>query len=185
MDVSQDIQVLLNGLGIHWRSSPVCVGAIYTSILFDNLCNVYFTGDFTVRIWEIDSSDNFLLPMEMSSTPLKTQIPKIKHPQLVHSDSTSSMMTPIRTSRMEVFTCIAFSTNSHTLCAGTNQGNVYAWKRTARRPAAISDGYDHGWQLSNKSNVRGAIKHCCWGICENSKPCVLVNCVSNVYILKV
>lgn len=96
---------------------------------------------------------------------------------------------------MEVFTSLAYCSENQTLCAGTNQGNLYLWKRnTPAMQAAISgiqngtngfDSMENFWHLYNIANVRGAIKFCSWGICDVSTPCVLVNCVSNVYILKV
>lgn len=97
---------------------------------------------------------------------------------------------------MEVFTSLAYCSENQTLCAGTNQGNLYIWKRnTALMAQAISNGMANGvngyesmenfWHLVNIANVRGAIKFCSWGVCDVSTPCVLVNCISNVYILKV
>lgn len=82
---------------------------------------------------------------------------------------------------MEVFTCIAYCSDNQTLCAGTNQGNLYTWKRTNYSV----DVPENTWQLNNISAVRGAIKQCTWGVCETVKPCIMVNCIANVYILKV
>lgn len=138
------------------------------------------TGDFSVRIWDIDTSDNYLLPTELKLTSQLKPIPKIKHPSMMQSDDDISGS--VKNRRMEVFTCIAYSLENQTLCAGTNHGNLYAWKYTGR----ITEQSENGWQLNNKcSNVRGAIKDCSWGVCENSRPCILLNCVANVYILKV
>lgn len=94
---------------------------------------------------------------------------------------------------IEVFTCIAYCTENQTLCAGTNQGNLYIWKRNIQGILSgiengVTNGYDsmeNFWHLVNVANVRGAIKYCCWGVCDVSTPCVLVNCISNVFILKV
>lgn len=94
---------------------------------------------------------------------------------------------------VEVFTCLAYCTDNQTLCAGTNQGNLYIWKRNIQGilnglENGVTNGYDsmeNFWHLVNVANVRGAIKYCCWGVCDVSTPCVLVNCISNVYILKV
>ena len=82
----------------------------------------------------------------------------------------------------EIFTCIAYCTDNQTLCAGTNQGNLYTWKRTANYGIDVPE---NSWQLNNISVVRGAIKQCYWGINEIAKPCIMVNCISNVYVLKV
>lgn len=111
-------------------------------------------------------------------------IPKIKFPTAPFQNDGGATLTetPGKNARMEVFSCIAYSADSQILCAGTNQGNLYTWKRMVRPTAESSDSI---WQLNNKTNVRGAIKFCGWGFCDNSKPCILVNCVSNVYILKV
>lgn len=93
---------------------------------------------------------------------------------------------------MEVFTCLSYCGDNQTLCAGTNQGNLYIWKRNiqgALSEAANAtnefDSMENFWHLVNIANVRGAIKHCSWGVCDVSTPCVLVNCISNVFILKV
>lgn len=94
---------------------------------------------------------------------------------------------------VEVFTCLAYCSENQTLCAGTNQGNLYIWKRNIQGIlSGIANGSTNGhdsmenfWHLVNVANVRGAIKYCCWGICDVSTPCALVNCISNVYILKV
>lgn len=114
-------------------------------------------------------------------------------------------------SSSEVFTCIAYCTDNQTVCVGTNQGNLYTWKKatggagivpntqTTLSVAGTSslkttsaatanyavDGPENAWQLTNISMVRGAIKQCCWGINEVGKPCILLNCVSHVYLLKV
>ena len=94
---------------------------------------------------------------------------------------------------VEVFTCLAYCTENQTLCAGTSQGNLYIWKRNIQgilsgMENGVTNGYDsmeNFWHLVNVANVRGAIKYCCWGVCDVATPCVLVNCISNVYILKV
>lgn len=95
---------------------------------------------------------------------------------------------------VEVFTSLAYCTENQTLCAGTNQGNLYIWKRNIQgilqsgieNPAPNGfDSMENFWHLVNVANVRGAIKYCCWGVCDVATPCVLVNCISNVYILKV
>lgn len=91
------------------------------------------------------------------------------------------------TPTMEVFTCIAYCTDNQTLCAGTNQGNLYTWKRRNyyNNLMPFVDVPENTWQLNNISVVRGAIKQCTWGICDTFQPCIMVNCIANVYILKV
>lgn len=93
---------------------------------------------------------------------------------------------------MEVFTSLAYCIENQTLCAGTNQGNLYIWRRNVQGISNAIENATNGfesmedfWHLVNVANVRGAIKHCSWGVCDVSTPCVLVNCISNVYILKV
>lgn len=177
-------------------------------------------GDFTVRIFDLDTSDSFLLPMSQSkkdqkgSDVIKT-IEKKDSPlnmkksrsildneydsdeeiavTVDESEMTTNVSTSITASKaMEVFTSLAYCFENQTLCAGTNQGNLYIWKRNVQGIShAIENavnGYDsmeNFWHLVNVANVRGAIKHCSWGVCDVSTPCVLVNCISNVYILKV
>ncbi|CAO1309472.1 unnamed protein product [Diamesa hyperborea] len=120
------------------------------------------TGDLSVRIWDIDTSDNFLLPTDHSSIKNITQ------------------STNLRTSGTEIFVCIAYCAQNQTLCSGTNQGNIYIWKKTNYKSES-----ENGWQLTDVSTVRGAIKQCIWGLTSDTlKPCIVVNCISNCYILK-
>uniref|UniRef100_A0A336M4N6 CSON011732 protein n=1 Tax=Culicoides sonorensis TaxID=179676 RepID=A0A336M4N6_CULSO len=113
-------------------------------------------GDFTVRVWNIQTSETQLLDITLPSDVQNTTVQ----------------------GSAELFTCIAYCKESNTLCAGTNQGNLFTWKRIK------SISFDENWQLSNITKVRGAIKHCLWGVCDTNKSCILVNCISNCYILK-
>lgn len=115
------------------------------------------TGDLSVRIWDIDTSDNFLLPMASSESQ---NLPK---------------------SSAEAFTSLAFCPDTQTLCAGTNQGNLFTWRRMNYSPEAQPDTI---WQLSNVTTIHGAVKHCSWGITEIGQPCIVANCISSVFILK-
>lgn len=117
-----------------------------------------------MRVWDIDTSDNFLLPMTN------------------HESTLGSTTTTTTNSTNEVFTCIAFCAENQTLCAGSNQGNLFTWKRTH---VQMADEPEKAWQLNNVSAVRGAIKQCGWGVSETANSCILVNCLANVYILKV
>ncbi|XP_055684546.1 intraflagellar transport protein 140 homolog [Lutzomyia longipalpis] len=117
------------------------------------------TGDLSVRIWDIDTSDNFLLPMEM---------PENKSEAFQRLPS-------------EAFTCLAFCPDTQTLCAGTNQGNLFNWRRMNYAPDASPENI---WQLNNVTAVRGAVKQCSWGVTEIGQPCIVANCISNVFILK-
>lgn len=119
------------------------------------------TGDLSVRIWEIDTSDNFLLPTDHAS---------IRNFHTKHS----------KTSNTEIFASIAYCAQNQTLCAGTNQGSIYVWKKTNYKSEA-----ENGWQLTDVTTVRGAIKQCIWGVVSDTlNPCIVVNCISNVYVLK-
>lgn len=174
----------------------------------------HFIGDFTVRIFDLDTSDSFLLPMklanktadEMASIAKKEEkkTPIIaKHKSILQRDSDSDeelaedvdehlaiTSTTVAPKSMEVFTCLAYCLDNQTLCAGTNEGNLYIWKRNtsfavANKPTENGlDSLEQSWHLYNIATVRGAIKHCSWGVCDVSMPCVLVNCIANVYILK-
>lgn len=108
-------------------------------------------GDFTVRVWNILTSETQLLETSLPEGQLNVN---------------------------QLFSCIAYCKESNTLCAGTNQGNLFTWKRIK------SHSLDENWQLSNITKVRGAIKHCLWGVCDTNKSCILVNCISNCFILK-
>lgn len=83
----------------------------------------------------------------------------------------------------EIFTCLAYSTSNQTLCAATNQGNLYTWKRTV---SCFVGAPEDAWQLGNIATLsrQGAIKSCIWGFNELTKPCILVNCLSSVFMLK-
>lgn len=100
-------------------------------------------------------------------------------------------VTTIQSKVMEVFTSLAYCNENQTLCAATNQGNLFLWKRNTCMQQIVSandngnDSMENCWHLINIANVRGAIKFCNWGICDVSTPCVLVNCIASVYILKV
>lgn len=82
----------------------------------------------------------------------------------------------------ETFACIAYCVDNQTLCAGTNKGNLYTWKRTNYTTIDVPE---NAWQLNNISSVKGSIKQCTFGITNTLKSCILVNCVTNVFILKV
>lgn len=104
----------------------------------------------------------------------------------------TAKVTNVASKTMEVFTSLAYCNENQTLCAGTNQGNLYIWKRNTslvmQMVSVNENGYESlesCWHLVNIANVRGAIKFCSWGVCDVSTPCVLVNCIANVYILKV
>ncbi|XP_058813913.1 intraflagellar transport protein 140 homolog [Topomyia yanbarensis] len=123
------------------------------------------TGDLSVRIWDIESNDNYVLSMELVNG--------------VNVDGNNAVS---RAPAVEVFTCVAYCKENQTLSAGTNQGNLYAWRRLN-----VNRSYDYPenqWQLSNVTPVRGTIKSLTWGITDTNRPCMMVNCLSSVFILK-
>ncbi|XP_037936551.1 intraflagellar transport protein 140 homolog [Teleopsis dalmanni] len=151
------------------------------------------TGDFTVRIWDIEKSDNYLLKMDLPTSSSSTDLNSSTKSDLFSPDmeSSSSHLGAIFSNNRkhpktpqtsnEAFTCIAYSSGSQTICAGTNHGNVYTWRRSVNY---FTNNPEDSWQLTNISTVRGAVKECFWGFNELAKPCMLINCVSNVFVLK-
>ncbi|KAI9582059.1 intraflagellar transport protein 140 homolog [Glossina fuscipes] len=152
------------------------------------------TGDLTVRIWDIDKGDNYSLKMNLSNlytTPMRERDSSSSNfisQGSVDSSSISQQMylsyknqkTIHNTS--EHFTCISYIESNQMLCAGTDLGNLYSWKRSIVSHAASLP--EDMWQLTNISYVRGSIKKCLWGFNELAKPCLLLLCASNVYVLK-
>lgn len=175
-----------------------------------------FAGDFSVRIFDLDTSDSFLLPMTKAKSTNDNEIKQVEETkpldatqtrsilqqksfdsttdEILKTDDDSKLMmaaSSVIPKVFEVFTCLAYCNENHKLCAGTNLGNLYIWKRNtslalqAKSPENGIESMENLWHLYYVANVRGAIKHCSWGVCDVSKPCVLLNCISNVYILKV
>lgn len=152
-----------------------------------------YPGDLFVRIWDIERSDNYLLKMDLpSGTQIGSSQTSLSNGtisssnQFFSQDSTESSSVTRKTPKYgnmsgEIFTCLAYSSTNQTLCAGTSQGNLYTWKRSGSRIVSTPE---DAWQLTNVSTVRGAIRSCEWGFNELAKPCMLVNCLSNVFMLK-
>lgn len=109
---------------------------------------LYFEGDFTVRIFDLDTSDSFLLPMSQvrknssDAEPIKT-IEKKDSPMstskkrsilshdyesdeeiavTVEENELTTKITNAAPKPMEVFTSLAYCAENQTLCAATNQG---------------------------------------------------------------
>lgn len=83
----------------------------------------------------------------------------------------------------EYFTNIVYLEDNHNLCAATNLGKLYSWKRCNHHQASQAE---EMWQLMNIFQIdSNAIKQCCWGLNSVAKPCLLLISVANVYILKV
>jgi intraflagellar transport protein 140 len=118
------------------------------------------TGDLVVRIWDIETNDNYVLP-----TTLKFYTNEDKN----------------RTVN-EVFTCLAFCKLNQTLCAGTNIGRIYFWTRNNTKVQLESA--EDAWELNNVNTVSGTVKQLIWGSVQLRLPLLSVNCVTSVYIMK-
>ncbi|KAH8393888.1 hypothetical protein KR215_005842 [Drosophila sulfurigaster] len=165
------------------------------------------TGDLSVRIWDIERSDNYLLKMDLPSSSLlglSSSVSSLGNATSSSNninstgnffspessgDSNGNNILPKKMSKYaqlasnEIFTCLAYSTSNQTLCAATNLGNLYTWKRTV---SCFVSAPEDAWQLGNISTLsrQGAVKSCTWGFNELAKPCILVNCLSSVFMLK-
>ncbi|XP_030750473.1 intraflagellar transport protein 140 homolog isoform X2 [Sitophilus oryzae] len=117
------------------------------------------TGDLTVRIWDLDTNDNYVLP-----TTMKMYI----------SDEKPSSVS-------EVFTCVAYCRLNQTLCAGTNIGRIYFW---VKNPTTEAESLEDAWELNNINTISGTIKQLGWGTMITRLPILSVNCVTYIYIMK-
>ncbi|XP_065366029.1 intraflagellar transport protein 140 homolog [Calliphora vicina] len=199
MDDMSVIMYLVESTGILTELDRVKLSSPVTgkkgAITWTSSTLAIITGDLSVRIWDIEKSDNYLLKMDLPSTK-----PSVEHQttasQFFSHDSNENsslanhlngtggtILRPMKSTHNsnEYFTCITYIADNQAICAGTNLGNLYTWKRTS---GYISTTPENMWKLTNVSAVRGAIKQCLWGFNELAKPCILVNCVSNVYVLK-
>ncbi|XP_050099800.1 intraflagellar transport protein 140 homolog [Anopheles aquasalis] len=143
------------------------------------------TGDLSVRIWDIETSDNYVLSMELS---VETSAPDHRRPTAALGASGVGVgvaVTPPAVSQ-EAFTCVSYCGDTQTLSAGTSQGNLYTWRRTVGGYGRTSytDQPESQWQLANVTGVRGTIKSLTWGTTDTNRPCMMVNCLSDVFILK-
>lgn len=116
-------------------------------------------GELNVRIWDIETNDNFALP-----TSLK----------LFANDDKFQTVN-------EIFTCIAYCKINQTLCAGTNIGRIYFW---TNRNSSDIDNPEDSWELDNINTISGTIKQLMWGSVMLRLPILSVNCVTSVYIMK-
>lgn len=124
-----------------------------------NIICLYFSGELTVRIWDIETSDNFALPTSM---------------KLYLNDDKFQTVN-------EIFTCIAYCKMNQTLCAGTNIGRIYFW---TKKDIPDSDNAEDAWDLNNINTISGTIKQLMWGSVMLRLPILSVNCVTSVYIMK-
>ncbi|KAF5302514.1 hypothetical protein FQR65_LT00886 [Abscondita terminalis] len=125
-----------------------------------NSCLAILTGDLSVRVWDIESNDNYILPTQLKNYD------KDDNKQQIN----------------EMFSCVSFCKVNQTLCAGTNIGRIYFWKK---KPA--KEGFDNPemlWELYNLCSISGTIKQLIWGSVNLRLPLLSVNCVTKVYIMK-
>lgn len=122
---------------------------------------IYFPGDLTVRIWDIETNDNYTLPIN-----LKQYLPPERSQQI-----------------SENFTSICYSKVNQTLSAGTNVGRVYFWVKKSNAKDFV-DNPEDSWELCNISTVSGTIKQLTWGSANFRSPLLSINCVTKVYIMK-
>ncbi|KAK9885497.1 hypothetical protein WA026_010990 [Henosepilachna vigintioctopunctata] len=123
-------------------------------------CLAILTGDLIVRIWDVSTNDNYVLP-----TTMKLYVSEEKH----------------RTTT-ESFCCISYCKLNQTICAGTNLGRIYFW--TKKQNSAVGENSDIIWELNNINNIGGTVKHLAWGSVQLKLPLLSVNCVTSVYIMK-
>ncbi|EAT45838.1 AAEL002943-PA [Aedes aegypti] len=144
---------------------------------------VLLLEDITIGHYEVDSNGQITeLDRVKLSGSVKVSGYKSAITWLNNGTNATGTNFPIRNPVVEVFTCVAYCKDNQTLSAGTNQGNLYTWRRLN-----INRSYDYPenqWQLTNVTPVRGTIKSLTWGITDTNRPCMMVNCLSNVFILK-
>lgn len=124
-------------------------------ILYNNT-----SGDLTVRIWDIDTNDNYILPITLKQYSSEDRGHQVS----------------------EMFTCLAFSKAKQTLCAGTNVGRIYFWSK--KQSKSNHDNLEETWDLNNINSVSGTIKQIIWSSATLRLPLLSVNCVTKVYIMK-
>ncbi|XP_074040796.1 intraflagellar transport protein rempA isoform X2 [Leptinotarsa decemlineata] len=118
------------------------------------------TGDLTVRLWDIETNDNYVL-----STVMK----------IYDTDDKFNTVS-------EIFTCITYCKVNQTLCAGTNIGRIYFWTR--KQNQVEIENPEDSWELTNVNAINGTIKQLKWGSFISRLPLLSVNCVTSVYIMK-
>lgn len=120
----------------------------------------YFLGDLIVRLWDIETNDNYVLPTQMKFYDTQDKYHTVN----------------------EIFTCIAYCHLNQTLCAGTNIGRIYFW--TKKQNISELENPEDIWELNNVNSISGTIKQVIWGSLMLRLPLLSVNCVTSVYIMK-
>lgn len=123
----------------------------------------------TVRVWDIDNSDNYVLSTVQNQQKFSSSI----------KDSENNTETAI-------FTCISYCKRNKILCAGTNLGQIYFWYRNSDTNFAEKyvNNPESIWQLKSTNQINGTIKQLFWGNINVNTPLLSVNCITKVYILK-
>ncbi|XP_022916343.2 intraflagellar transport protein 140 homolog [Onthophagus taurus] len=120
------------------------------------------TGDLMVRVWDIDTNDNYVLPTTFKTYSFeKDRVKQIN----------------------ESFTCLSFCQSNQTLCGATNIGRIYFWVKRPFKNEFIENPEDC-WELTNITSVNGTIKQIMWGSISLRLPLLSVNAVTKVYIMK-
>ncbi|XP_047485121.1 intraflagellar transport protein 140 homolog [Penaeus chinensis] len=111
------------------------------------------TGDNNVRLWNLDSGDNYVLSLHGFS----------------YRDQ-------------EYMMCLSYSENKKILCGGTNMGSVAMWKYEEQKlnNNEYTRDPEKDWKLQSPSILSGAVKRVSWGSAQNL---LAVDTVRDVYIL--
>ncbi|XP_046604167.1 intraflagellar transport protein 140 homolog [Neodiprion virginianus] len=113
------------------------------------------TGELAIRCWDLHTGDTYVL------SPPDTSNGNIATPQ-------------------EICTSLSYCKNNETLAAGTNLGTIYLWKHKN-----ASDAEDNGWPAIPEScTIHGTVKQLAWGATILRNPLLVVNCITNVFILR-
>ncbi|XP_046399396.1 intraflagellar transport protein 140 homolog [Ischnura elegans] len=128
-------------------------------------------GEPTVRCWDLETGENYLLPMEIQEPP--TSLTKSYSSLPSHPN--------------EFFTSLAYYDKKRSMCGSTNFGRVFMWKflsSTAKASTKIrgsSDKSDGSWvRLGTVSVEGGAIVTVQWG---GGRGILAVHTVSGVCLL--
>ncbi|XP_068236628.1 intraflagellar transport protein 140 homolog isoform X1 [Palaemon carinicauda] len=111
------------------------------------------TGDNSVRLWNLDSGDNYVLSL--------------------HGPSYRDQ---------EYIMCLTYSENKRILCAGTTLGSIAMWKYEEHKLGddEYTKDPEKDWVLQSPAVISGAVKQVMWGSTQNL---LGVNTVRDVYIL--
>ncbi len=140
-------------------------------------CLAITVGDLSVRLWDLESSESYLLtpPQEEShNSPTRQAFICLAYCNLRGKFLRSSF-----SFKASFLLKLIFLFFIEILCAGTNSGYIYMWKKLVHE-SGMSDGADT-WEPLPPSNVRNSVKQIQWGPGAGQ---LAVNCITNVYILR-